>query len=134
MVHSCLSRFCRVRSKPYRRRCGAVERSANVNALLALFAAALTIVYPGSGARLPAVSRSFVFGASLPGSRVTVNGTAAHCAADGAWIAYVPLAPGDFTLNVSADGARAWYLQRRIHVAALLRTDPPAPARFDGAL
>jgi N-acetylmuramoyl-L-alanine amidase len=105
-----------------------------VNVLLALFAAALTIVYPGPDAQLPAVARSFVFGASPPGSRVTVNGTAAHCAADGAWIAYVPLAPGDFTLNVSADGARAWYLQRRIHVAALLRTDPPAPARFDGAL
>ncbi|HLJ84980.1 MAG TPA: N-acetylmuramoyl-L-alanine amidase [Candidatus Eremiobacteraceae bacterium] len=105
-----------------------------MNALLALLAAALTIVYPGPGAQLPAVSRSFVFGASPPGSHVVVNGTAAHSASDGGWIAYVPLVPGDFTLNVSAEGDRMWYLQRRIHVAAPLRTDPPAPARFDGAL
>ena len=105
-----------------------------MNALLALLAAALTIVYPGPGAQLPAVSRSFVFGASPPGSRVVVNGVAAHSAADGGWIAYVPLVPGDFTLDVSAEGDRVWYLQRHIHVAAPLRTDPPAPARFDGAL
>jgi N-acetylmuramoyl-L-alanine amidase len=105
-----------------------------VFALLALFAAALTIVYPGPGAHLPAVARSFVFGASPPGSHVSVNGTAAHSAADGAWIAYVPLAPGDFTLSVSAEGARVWSLQREIHVDAPLRTNPPAPARFDGAL
>jgi N-acetylmuramoyl-L-alanine amidase len=105
-----------------------------VNALIALFAAALTIVYPGPGAQLPAVSRSFVFGASPPGSHVTVNGTAAHSSADGAWIAYVPLSPGDFTLDVSAVGDRDWYLQRRIHVDAPLRTNPPAPARIDGAL
>src|SRR5579863_7760989 len=134
MVHSCLSRFCRVRGKPYRNACGTVERSSNVNALLALFAAALTIVYPGPDARLPAVSHSFVFGASPPGSRVTVNGTAAHTAADGGWIAYVPLSSGDFTLHVSAAGSRVWYLERRIHVDAPLRTNPAEPARFDGAL
>jgi N-acetylmuramoyl-L-alanine amidase len=123
-----------VQSKPYRSKRGAIERPSIVNALLALFAAALTIVYPGPGAHLPAVSHSFVFGASPPGSHVTVNGIAAHSAADGAWIAFVPVTPGDFTFDVSAEGARTWELQRRINVIAPLHTNPPEPARFDGAL
>ncbi len=97
-------------------------------------AAALTIVYPGLYAHLPAVSRSFVFGASPAGSSVTVNGVAAHSAADGGWIAYVPFAPGDFAINVRAVGSRVWTTQRIIHVDAPLTTTASAPAAIDESL
>src|SRR5579863_392801 len=65
-------------------------------------AGALTIVYPSVDAQIPAVASSFTFGASPPGSTVTVNGVAATTTPDGAWIAYVPFAPGTFVLHVRA--------------------------------
>jgi N-acetylmuramoyl-L-alanine amidase len=62
----------------------------------------LTIVYPSEGADIPAVSKSFLFGATAPGAAVSVNGAPASVAADGGWIAYVPFAPGRFVLHVTA--------------------------------
>jgi N-acetylmuramoyl-L-alanine amidase len=66
------------------------------------------VVYPPAGATLSATDSTFIFGSVQPASaRVRVNGVAAHQAAGGGWLAYVPLpAEGPaFRIEAWSDGA-----------------------------
>ena len=83
--------------------------------------------YPSEEAALGAVAASFALGEAPPGSKVTVNGRAALVAPDGGWIAYVPFAPGRFTLHVRArSGSSVWEVDRTISVADA--SEPAYPA------
>ena len=85
--------------------------------------------YPSEDAQLPAVDKSFTFGETLPGSRVSVNGVPALVAADGGWIAYVPFSAGRFVLHVRAvRGSASSEVDRSITVAAA------SPAAFPEAI
>ena len=92
----------------------------------------LNIVYPGPGAKLPYVARSFVFGSARPGAKVSVNGVAAPVAASGGWIAYLPFTAGAFQLHVVSRAAGSIETaDRTIRVDAPLRTLSASPARVD---
>jgi N-acetylmuramoyl-L-alanine amidase len=68
----------------------------------------IRVVYPVSGATLTASDSTFILGSVSPaGARVSVNGVPARQAAGGGWLAWVPIAPGDFVFHVEAsEGAR----------------------------
>lgn len=92
----------------------------------------ISVEYPGAGSTLPYVRRSFVFGSATPGSKVSVNGTAALVAATGGWIAYVPFAPGDFHLQATATlGGVTTSYNWSVRVAQPPRTLAAIPARVD---
>lgn len=93
---------------------------------------ALTIVYPPQDAQLPAVSRSFAFGAAPAGAEVSVNGVRAYVAPSGGWIAYLPFSSGKFTLHVSASSGRQLFsADRSVNVGLPAATTPATPAQVD---
>lgn len=97
--------------------------------------AELTIVYPGPQAKLPALSKSFAFGAAPPGADVSVNGVPALTSPVGGWIAYVPFSRGEFTLHVTAHlNGQLTTADRVVTVATAPATTPASPARVDTAV
>lgn len=64
------------------------------------------VVYPGEGASIATTDSTFIFGNVGRGdATLTVNGSPVEVAANGAWLAYIPL-PGDgvYQLSASAGG------------------------------
>jgi N-acetylmuramoyl-L-alanine amidase len=62
----------------------------------------LHIVYPWPDAHFAPLRSLFAFGSTAPGAHVWVDGVPAMVAPDGAWIAYVPVQAGTFSLRVIA--------------------------------
>ena len=71
------------------------------------------------GAKLPPLKEIFVFGAVVPGSTLTINGSTVPVHPKGGYLAMVPLAPGDVLLNLDAvaPGGQTAHLDRRFSVA-----------------
>ena len=90
------------------------------------------IVYPSDGDKLPYLTRSFVFGSAPPGSRVSVNGSAALVASSGGWIAFIPFSRGSFHVRVEArTSSGSSFAEHVVTVADPLMTTPATPARVD---
>ncbi len=87
----------------------------------ALSAGEINFVYPAEGASIADVPKTFVFGNISPAaSAFIINGEKIAVHSNGGFIAYLPIAPGDFFFTGSlGDGTTA---QRRIKVKGL-----PAP-------
>ena len=67
---------------------------------LPLYSGQIKFVYPAEGASVPAVPRTFVFGNISPATAtLTINGEKIAVHTNGGFIAYLPIAPGDFLLN-----------------------------------
>ena len=65
----------------------------------------IDVVYPAEGAAIGAVDSTFIFGSvGHGGAALTVNGAPVDVAANGAWLAYLPL-PGDGVYQLSATAA-----------------------------
>ena len=77
----------------------------------------INFVYPADGAALPAVQKTFVFGNVSPATApFSINGEKIEVHSNGGFIAYLPVAPGEFLLKGElADGTTA---QRRLNVRA----------------
>jgi N-acetylmuramoyl-L-alanine amidase len=60
----------------------------------------LRIVYPWVDAHFAPLHSLFVFGSTEPGAHVWVDDVPASIAPDGAWIAFIPVPSGTFTLRV----------------------------------
>lgn len=81
---------------------------------LPLGAGQITFVYPQEGASIPAVPRTFIFGNISPSTAAfTINGEKIAVHSNGGFIAYLPVAPGDFVFaGALDDGATAQRLLR----------------------
>ncbi|MHB0995484.1 MAG: N-acetylmuramoyl-L-alanine amidase family protein [Elusimicrobiales bacterium] len=88
-----------------------------------LCAGQVNFVYPVEGYSMPAVQKTFVFGNVSPStSSLTINGEKVEVHSNGGFIAYLPVAPGDFAFTaVLGDGTTA---QRLVKV----RQPEPAPS------
>lgn len=86
----------------------------------------IEIVYPKEGSQVIAAESTFVFGnLSSPEARFSVNGIPTELYPNGAFLAYVPVMPGNFTFDCVAiwrsDTARA---VRRVYIPFYLVTSP----------
>jgi N-acetylmuramoyl-L-alanine amidase len=89
----------------------------------------VTMVHPAEGAKLPPIKEVFVFGAVVPGSTCTINGSTVPVHPKGGYIAMVPLVPGDILLKLDAktrSGDTA-HLERRFSVSPGFVPLPPTP-------
>lgn len=79
----------------------------------------LTILHPLEGAKLPNLSQVFAYGATVPGSTLTINGALIPVYRTGGYLAMVTLSSGDFVLNAEAITPQGETLrtERRINVA-----------------
>lgn len=94
-------------------------------AFLALPASAgqVNFVYPGEGASLPAVQKTFVFGSVSPSTAaLVINGTPVPVHSNGGFIAYLPVSGGDFVFTGALDDGS--FAQRRVKV----RQPDPGPS------
>lgn len=92
-----------------------------------LRAGQVNFIYPVEGYSMPAVQKTFVFGNVSPSTAsLTLNGEKVEVHSNGGFIAYLPVAPGDFAFAAAlGDGTTA---QLRVKVRQ------PEPAQSTGTL
>ena len=90
---------------------------------LPLHAGQINFVYPPEGASIPSVPKTFIFGNISPSTAAfTINGDKIAVHSNGGFIAYLPVAPGDFILSGALeDGTTA---QRVLKVRQPADTGP----------
>lgn len=62
----------------------------------------INVVYPREGQDITAYDSTFIFGSLTPGSELSINGQKVNVHKNGAFIAYLPLQPGDFVFDLIA--------------------------------
>jgi N-acetylmuramoyl-L-alanine amidase len=68
----------------------------------------ISVVYPREGAQIGVSDSTFIFGSVTPESKLTINGFKTEVHPNGAFLAFLPLAPGDFVFELMAEkGASA---------------------------
>src|SRR5205814_3025060 len=89
----------------------------------------VTVVHPLEGAKLPPIKEVFVYGATVPGSTLTINGSMVPVHPKGGYLAMVPLVPGNILLNLDAKTRKGEtaHLERRFTVTPGFVESPPSP-------
>jgi N-acetylmuramoyl-L-alanine amidase len=64
---------------------------------------AISVIYPRQGAQIGASDSTFIFGSVTPRSRLSINGSKVKVHPNGAFLAFLPLQPGDFTFELVAE-------------------------------
>lgn len=87
------------------------------------------MIHPLEGAKLPALKDIFVYGAVVPGSTLTINGSTIPVHPKGGYLTMVPLVPGDIllSLDAKAPGGQSAHLDRRFNVAPGFVMSPSTP-------
>ncbi|MGB2803264.1 MAG: N-acetylmuramoyl-L-alanine amidase [Candidatus Zixiibacteriota bacterium] len=67
----------------------------------------ISVVYPLEGARIGASDSTFIFGSVTPKSKLIINGFKTKVHPNGAFLAFLPLAPGDFVFELMAEKGAA---------------------------
>jgi len=62
----------------------------------------IKVVYPREGQNIAASDSTFIFGSVTPGSDLKINGQKTKIYKNGAFLAYLPLGPGDFIFELIA--------------------------------
>ena len=62
----------------------------------------ISVVYPREGAQIGAFDSTFIFGSVTPKSQLTINGYKAKVHSNGAFLAFLPIRPGDFVFELIA--------------------------------
>ncbi len=62
----------------------------------------ISVIYPKEGARIGASDSTFIFGSVTPESELTINGHRVKVHPNGAFLAFLPLKPGDFVFELLA--------------------------------
>jgi hypothetical protein len=93
----------------------------------------LTIVQPYENSNLPAVKRSFVFGAVSPATAaMTLNGMPVTPNANGGFYAMIPFSPGQFKIEaIASDGVSIATVTRTVNVDVAPSTYPADYGRID---
>ncbi len=63
----------------------------------------ISVVYPRPGATIGVSDSTFIFGSVTPESRLTINGHRTKVYPNGAFLAFLPLQPGDFDFELVAE-------------------------------
>ena len=88
----------------------------------------LRVVYPPAGSAIDARDSSFLFGTTGTGdAKLWINGIAVPVAANGAWLAWVPL-PRDSVMRFDVVARSPRDSQRFVHEVARARWQPPGRA------
>lgn len=92
----------------------------------------VTVVHPLEGARLPPLKEVFVFGAVVPGSTLTINGSTVPVHPKGGYLTMVPLVPGEILLGMDAKapGGQTAHLDRRFTVSSGFLMSPSTPTQI----
>jgi N-acetylmuramoyl-L-alanine amidase len=64
---------------------------------------AISVIYPRQGAKIGASDSTFIFGSVTPQSRLIINGNKVKVHPNGAFLAFLPLKPGDFNFELVAE-------------------------------
>jgi hypothetical protein len=72
----------------------------------------ISVVYPREGAQIGASDSTFIFGSVTPQSKLTINGFKAEVHPNGAFLAFLPLTPGDFVFELMAEKGAAVSVKR----------------------
>ncbi|MFQ6031389.1 MAG: hypothetical protein ACE5K2_00590 [Candidatus Zixiibacteriota bacterium] len=75
----------------------------------------ISVIYPEEGARIGAPDSAFIFGTVTPESELRINGFKVKVHPNGAFLAFLPLEPGDFTFELIASN-RAGVFTKRVQV------------------
>ncbi len=62
----------------------------------------INVIYPKEGQNITSSDSTFIFGQVTPGSDLRINGQKIDIYKNGAFLAYLPLAPGDFVFDLIA--------------------------------
>jgi len=62
----------------------------------------IKVVYPNEGREITSFDSTFIFGSVTPGSDLKINGQSVKIYKNGAFLAYLPLKPGDFVFELIA--------------------------------
>ncbi len=85
----------------------------------------INIVYPREGRTVTAASKdsTFIFGQVKPAdAQLSINGFEVPLYANGAFLAYLPITPGDFVFDcLAVSGADSFRLQRHVKIPPLLK-------------
>jgi N-acetylmuramoyl-L-alanine amidase len=92
----------------------------------------ITIVYPQEGQSITAVDSEFVVGQALGATRLWVNGVATKLFDSGAFLGWIPVRPGEFTIRIVATGPSGEAkLERKIQVPVAKQTTPAESLRIE---
>jgi len=89
----------------------------------------ISVVYPKEGAHIGASDSTFIFGAVTPGSELTINGNKVKVYPSGAFLAFLPLNPGDFVFELVAKN-QAGVSVKRVGVKVPSPSLPVPPDSF----
>ncbi len=62
----------------------------------------ISVIYPNEGAKIGASDSNFIFGSVTPKSKLNINGFTVKVHRNGAFLAFLPLEPGDFVFELIA--------------------------------
>lgn len=63
----------------------------------------ISVVYPRQGGAVTSSDSTFIFGSVTPESKLSINGQTVKVHPNGAFLAFLPLAPGDFNFELKAE-------------------------------
>jgi N-acetylmuramoyl-L-alanine amidase len=72
----------------------------------------ISVIYPQEGAQIGVSDSTFIFGSVTPDSKLTINGFQVKIHPNGAFLAFLPLKPGDFTFELIASNKQGTSTKR----------------------
>lgn len=94
----------------------------------------IRVVYPLEDQEVAARDSTFIFGSTTAGSRLWINGHRIPVYPNGAFLAYIPVSPGDFIFHcVSVLQSDTLFIDRRVHIPHRLRPFPLDFLGFDSS-